>query len=431
MMQIGKLDTFVRGGPAMPDDVFPAEEDGQFDSLLSALVPMPFAQNGESMVPVDGETDTSMSALGSERRFAPHDLPAFEGPGMLEDAEALPEMPDVLNDGIEPELPPVPDADAMIGPKIEPGDTPPTRMDTIPGSKINEMRAQRNQSPVLSTIDTVDIIPGEKKGTPVVDTPPILLNPVDAPEPQILTPATRIQGVPINELAKLRSSTVESKTSEVVESIEQIDSETVTTDLDLDSTGTETHTGAGFGSGENDKVPENLKVSDAIFERFAVEAENTVKDSKLESPIDAEVMVDQIEKPILEVISTDLEDGEPALLKIRLKPAELGTIDIRLEKNASGNLDIEIAAESEMAVKILNESFEQLRESLKDSGWQVQDLNIFNRLSSEHSHRDSDRDPTQGQSESGSADSSDSDGDASKGRLDDDDSAERLVSIRA
>lgn len=123
------------------------------------------------------------------------------------------------------------------------------------------------------------------------------------------------------------------------------------------------------------------RIAEAIFDKFAINANKAIRHADFEIPIDAEPVVEQLGKPIMEITEGLLEDGEPVILKFRLKPAELGNVEIRLERNAAGKLNIAIQTENEPASRILHESFQQLRESLKDSGWQVNDLNVLTRSS--------------------------------------------------
>ena len=64
------------------------------------------------------------------------------------------------------------------------------------------------------------------------------------------------------------------------------------------------------------------------------------------------------------------------ILKMRLRPAELGAVEIRLEKGESGNLRAHFQTETEAARQILVERSEQLREALQNSGWQIEKLDI-------------------------------------------------------
>lgn len=64
------------------------------------------------------------------------------------------------------------------------------------------------------------------------------------------------------------------------------------------------------------------------------------------------------------------------ILKMRLRPAELGAVEIRLEKSESGKLRAHFQAETEATRQILVERSEQIREALQNSGWQIEKLDI-------------------------------------------------------
>ena len=70
------------------------------------------------------------------------------------------------------------------------------------------------------------------------------------------------------------------------------------------------------------------------------------------------------------------ETGKTNFLKMRLRPAELGAVEIKLEKSESGKLRAHFQTETESARQILVERSEQLRESLQNSGWQIEKLEI-------------------------------------------------------
>ena len=84
----------------------------------------------------------------------------------------------------------------------------------------------------------------------------------------------------------------------------------------------------------------------------------------------------QIETPLLDLASLETENADPKLLKFRLRPAELGSVEIRLEKNLAGKLEVHFQAENDTAKQILAESFEYLRSSLQNAGWQVEQMEI-------------------------------------------------------
>lgn len=91
----------------------------------------------------------------------------------------------------------------------------------------------------------------------------------------------------------------------------------------------------------------------------------------------AEKVFEQIEPKVLQLLTLQSHENEKKILKMRLHPAELGTVEIRLEKDAvSGKLNAHFQTESETTKQILTQSLDQLRDSLQNSGWQIEQLEI-------------------------------------------------------
>jgi Flagellar hook-length control protein FliK len=67
---------------------------------------------------------------------------------------------------------------------------------------------------------------------------------------------------------------------------------------------------------------------------------------------------------------------KPNILKLRLRPAELGTVEIKLEKDASGKLTAHFQTETEATKQILVERFEGLQNALQNAGWQIDKLDF-------------------------------------------------------
>ncbi|NNF00709.1 MAG: hypothetical protein HKN25_16960 [Pyrinomonadaceae bacterium] len=100
--------------------------------------------------------------------------------------------------------------------------------------------------------------------------------------------------------------------------------------------------------------------------------------TKTFADVKPEVVIEQIKTPLLDLASMETESKDPRLLKFRLKPAELGSVEIRLEKNLAGKLEVHFQIDNDAAKQILAESFEQLRNSLQNAGWQVERMEISN-----------------------------------------------------
>lgn len=107
---------------------------------------------------------------------------------------------------------------------------------------------------------------------------------------------------------------------------------------------------------------------------------------------------EQIEHPLLEYLTSGKNQEKSGILKLRLRPAELGTVEIRLEKDAAGRLEVYFRTETDAAGEILAESFEQLRDSLQNNGWQVERLEITGSLTSSGSYQTGGENPSQSES---------------------------------
>lgn len=88
---------------------------------------------------------------------------------------------------------------------------------------------------------------------------------------------------------------------------------------------------------------------------------------------------------VFEQVSTALRDEiliftgkteKTDILKMRLRPAELGAVEVKFEKTESGELRVHFQTETEAARQILVERSEQLRETLQNSGWQIEKLDF-------------------------------------------------------
>lgn len=87
------------------------------------------------------------------------------------------------------------------------------------------------------------------------------------------------------------------------------------------------------------------------------------------------LILDQVGSTLNEMAAALQKDGaEKSVLKIRLKPAELGTVEVTLAKNADGVLEAHFQTDSPHTQNILNESLAALRESLENSGIKVGSL---------------------------------------------------------
>lgn len=103
---------------------------------------------------------------------------------------------------------------------------------------------------------------------------------------------------------------------------------------------------------------------------------NNFSESATQTPAKAQSLAAQIEPQIFQMATLAFGTGKPQILKMRLNPAELGAVEIRIEKDAAGNLNAYFQTENEEARKILTENLAQLRDSLQDSGWQFERVEV-------------------------------------------------------
>jgi flagellar hook-length control protein FliK len=136
---------------------------------------------------------------------------------------------------------------------------------------------------------------------------------------------------------------------------------------------------------------------------------------------------DQIEPRVLQMAAL-ASVGERKVLKMRLNPAELGTVEITLEKNTAGRISAIFHTETEGSQRILNQGLTQLRASLENAGCPIGNIEITCSSSNSNSGGQSETRSQQfGQTEDSSVGKSIIDGNSTT----EDDQQERLVNLRA
>lgn len=123
-------------------------------------------------------------------------------------------------------------------------------------------------------------------------------------------------------------------------------------------------------------------LTEVILQKFTHEAGKRIDVAKSE-PLPAThhtKLVEQVAPKIAELAPVDV--GDRRLLKMRLHPAELGSVEVELERDPSGVVNARIHTESAAAQHILVEGLEQLRDSLLNSGCRVGQLNVESGLGS-------------------------------------------------
>jgi hypothetical protein len=134
--------------------------------------------------------------------------------------------------------------------------------------------------------------------------------------------------------------------------------------------------------------PAKLTVSDSLAAgplsqafaqsvQIASDTVTTVEQDRPTQQVPAGVNVlEQIEPRVLDIVR-DLLPGEDAnSLKMRLSPAELGSVEITIVRHESGSMSAEFWTENETAQSALNENLAHLRESLEASGVQIESIEI-------------------------------------------------------
>jgi flagellar hook-length control protein FliK len=86
-------------------------------------------------------------------------------------------------------------------------------------------------------------------------------------------------------------------------------------------------------------------------------------------------LLDQVKPAVIQLAAAATDDGKQ-VLKMKLHPAELGTVEIRLEKNSAGVLEAHINTSTEAARHFLSQGLDTLRNALQTAGWQVGRMEI-------------------------------------------------------
>jgi|GEM_PF-4044735 len=127
------------------------------------------------------------------------------------------------------------------------------------------------------------------------------------------------------------------------------------------------------------KTPEITEGDFAFnFDKFltAVTKQSKAIESAVKNPLESQKIFEQVEPRLLQIVSLMTDENEKKVMKMRLHPADLGTIEVRLEKNSAGNLVAHFRTETEAARQSLTQNLEQLRDSLLSSGCQVDQLDV-------------------------------------------------------
>ncbi len=115
---------------------------------------------------------------------------------------------------------------------------------------------------------------------------------------------------------------------------------------------------------------------DKLFETISNSQKLTATVQK--SQTEPAQIAEQINPHLLELAALADKKNEKQTLRMRLHPAELGTIEIKLERNDSGTLNAYFKTETDGARAALTSNLEQLRETLQNAGWQIGQMEITN-----------------------------------------------------
>ncbi len=181
---------------------------------------------------------------------------------------------------------------------------------------------------------------------------------LSAPTFETKTPETKVS--PRTELFDIEKSTNESpKTAAIAETLPVKSPETEISKAEKPAEKTESDFSFNF-----DKFLTSVT-------RQSKSVENTANE-----PVESQKIFEQFEPQMLHIISLINNEKNKKTMKMRLHPAELGAIEIKLEKNAAGKIIAHFQTETEAARQNLAQNIEQLRDSLQNSGCQVERLDV-------------------------------------------------------
>ncbi|MEZ5307034.1 MAG: flagellar hook-length control protein FliK [Pyrinomonadaceae bacterium] len=139
-------------------------------------------------------------------------------------------------------------------------------------------------------------------------------------------------------------------------------------------------------AGTNRNKPEDKGFAEIILGKFQKKVDLSAAEEAKEATNETPNLAEQVEFPILELISEVAKGKEPSMLKLRLRPSELGDIEIRLERDSHGKINLDLKTETEVAESLLSENIERLRESLDRAGWDINKIHVRNGADSSQSN---------------------------------------------
>lgn len=112
------------------------------------------------------------------------------------------------------------------------------------------------------------------------------------------------------------------------------------------------------------------------------EAAGTMAGSVNGTPRSDAAVLSQIDGRLIQLANSLRSHGDRNVLKMRLHPAELGSVEITVVRHRSGSVTATIAAEREYTSSTLSENVGQLRDSLEKAGLLVEKIEVDLRPSS-------------------------------------------------
>lgn len=112
------------------------------------------------------------------------------------------------------------------------------------------------------------------------------------------------------------------------------------------------------------------------------EAAGTMAGSVNGTPRSDAAVLSQIDGRLIQLANSLRSNGDRNVLKMRLHPAELGSVEITVVRHRSGSVTTSIAAEREHTSSTLSENVSQLRDSLEKAGLLVEKIEVDLRPSS-------------------------------------------------
>lgn len=112
------------------------------------------------------------------------------------------------------------------------------------------------------------------------------------------------------------------------------------------------------------------------------EAAGTIASGVNGTPRSDAAVLSQIDGQLIQLANSLRSNGDRNVLKMRLHPAELGSVEITVVRHRSGSVTATIAAEREHTSSTLSENVGQLRDSLEKAGLLVEKIEVDLRPSS-------------------------------------------------